>query len=162
MARLPQNVRLLDDLPGGEVLDRISRCRLVLLPSRTGRLPRVLVEAVCGGKAIVTSGEAAHLDCLCGSDGTAGGLGWNENGFAGNSIDELAAAVERLSDDGRLLDRMQSASSRWAAEHFDWDHCRRQWEAFYEGGDSEAIARTAAAQAPRPWANARPREALVG
>ena len=133
--RLPQNVRLLDHLPGGEVLDRISRCRMILLPSRWEGLSRVLVEAACGGKAIVTSRYPANLDCLRGSGGCgeAGAAGWNANGFASDSVDELAGAVERLSDDGRLLSEMQAASSQIAAERFDWQHRRRQWNALYRG-----------------------------
>ncbi len=132
---LPPNVEQIDYAPHREVLDRIDRCRFVLLPSRWEGLSRFLIEAVCAGKPIVTSRFAGNLDCLAPNDDSIL-TGWYDNGFASDDVAELTTAVRRLASDDAAAQSAGDASLTLAAGEFDLDRIRDRWSALYAGEPS--------------------------
>ena len=124
---LPANVELIPGLPHHEVLERLRDCRFVLLPSRWEGLSRFLIETLCHGKAFVTSTCAANVDCLRRSE--EGDR--FENGYSCKTLDEYAAAIQKLEANDEELLNMQSASLDYAMTEFSLDVVRENWRELY-------------------------------
>ena len=129
----PANLTIDRYLPHAEMLRAIRDCRVIFLPSRWEGLSRFLIEAVCSGKAIVTSDFAGNLDCLDRRHpGTPidGEIEAAANGFAATTTAGYVDAIRRLDDDA-ALGRAQHASRDYAGDHFEIDSAMDRWRAMY-------------------------------
>lgn len=107
-----------------EALDLVSRCSLLVLPSRTEAMGRVLLEAWAAGKPVVASRV----------DGVPYYVTDGENGllFESGNIDDLARQLRRVLTDRDLARRLadtghQRVRERWTEERF-----REAWDALIE------------------------------
>jgi glycosyltransferase involved in cell wall biosynthesis len=104
-----------------EALRLISRCSVLVLPSRTEAMGRVLLEAMAAGKPVVASRV----------DGIPHYIRHGENGllFESENVEDLARQLLRVLTDLDLAYRlgrtgMERVRERWTEEHF-----RREWDA---------------------------------
>lgn len=97
-------------LKHGQVAEWMNRCAIFALPSRTEAMGRVLLEAAAAGKCRV----AARVDGIptVVDDGIDGLLVETE------SVEELAAALERLIRDPELRRRLGNAARERVAREF--------------------------------------------
>ena len=106
---LPGRVEWAKRLTPGEVAAAIDGSTCLVLPSRSEGLPRVAVEALCRGRAVVGTRGGGIPDIV--EDGANGLL--VEPGDTG----ALAAALERILTDRELAERLgggaEASSGRW-------------------------------------------------
>jgi len=107
-----------------EALDLVSRCSVLVLPSRTEAMGRVLLEAWAAGKPIVASRV----------DGGPHYVAHEENGllFESGNVDDLASQLRRVLTDRDLARRLGDTGhdrvrERWTEERF-----RAEWDALIE------------------------------
>jgi glycosyltransferase involved in cell wall biosynthesis len=91
-------IEFLDARPNPEVLRIMERSMILVLPSRTEGLPRVLLEAMAAKKPIIASDVDGIPHCV--RDGYNGLL------FRPGDIDDLAEKLRRLLSDGALRERL--------------------------------------------------------
>jgi len=91
-------IEFLDARPNSEVLRIMERSMILVLPSRTEGMGRVLLEAMAAGKPIVASDVDGIPHYV--RDGCNGLL------FRAGDIDDLAEKLRRLLSDGALRERL--------------------------------------------------------
>lgn len=89
----------------------IASSNLVVLPSYREGLPKVLLEAAAGGRAVVTSNVAGCRDAI--RPGVSGLL------VPVRDVESLAQAVEQLTTNSKLRTAMGLAGRQLAEEEFD-------------------------------------------
>lgn len=108
---LGEEFRFLGVVTGREKSDLLKTCHLFLLPSFFEGLPMALLEAMSFGVVPVTT--------------RVGSLGYvideGENGLFVDRArpEQLAAAIERLSSDRALLERLSAGARRYIMKHCD-------------------------------------------
>jgi glycosyltransferase involved in cell wall biosynthesis len=107
VAELPGRTRWTDVLPTAEVARALDDASVLVLPSRSEGLGRVLVEAFCRGRGAVASDVGGIRDLV--TDGHAGLL------VPPGDVDALAEALVRLLSDRRLAERL-GAQARTTVE----------------------------------------------
>lgn len=103
VAELPGRVRWDESLATPEVARALDEATILVLPSRSEGLGRVVVEASCRGRAVVGSRVGGIPDLV--RDGETGLLVPPENG------DALAEALVRVLSDRALAERLGAAAS---------------------------------------------------
>jgi glycosyltransferase involved in cell wall biosynthesis len=93
-----EQIEFLDPRPNPEVLRIMERSMILVLPSRTEGLPRVLLEAMAAGKPVVASDVAGIPHCV--RDGYNGFL------FRVGDANDLAEKLRRLLSDRALRERL--------------------------------------------------------
>jgi glycosyltransferase involved in cell wall biosynthesis len=104
---LPEQTRRTESLPAEGVVHALDDATVLVLPSRSEGLPRIIIEAACRGRAVVASAAGGIPDFV-----THG-----ENGLLVPSEDAaaLADALVRVLSDGQLAARL-GAGARKAVE----------------------------------------------
>ena len=106
---LPGRVEWTRRLAPGEVAAAIDDSTCLVLPSRSEGLPRVAVEALCRGRAVVGTRSGGIPDVV--EDGVNGLL------VDPGDTEALAAALERILSDRELAERLgrgaEESSGRW-------------------------------------------------
>jgi glycosyltransferase involved in cell wall biosynthesis len=113
-----------------EIARALDGARLLVLPSRSEGLPRIVIEAFCRGRPVVAARAGGTPDIV--EDGVSGLLVPPED------PDALAAALIRCLEDGVLLERL-SAGAKASAEP--WLQTPEEFAAHMR----ELVARTLAA-----------------
>jgi rhamnosyl/mannosyltransferase len=107
VADLPQQTRWTEALPTGEVARALDESTLLVLPSRSEGLGRVVVEAFCRRRGVVASGVGGIPDLV--TDGETGVL------VPPGDPSALAGALVRVLKDRNLSERL-GAAARIAVE----------------------------------------------
>ena len=102
VAELPQNVEHIERLLPDGVSDQMDRSTVLVLPSRSEGLGRVLVESMARGRGIVASRVGGIPDVA--RDGKEAML------VEPGDVDELAAALVRVLTDRSLAERLGHAA----------------------------------------------------
>ncbi len=111
MAAGDPRIEIVRAVENSELLRRLPRARMLVLPSRCEGMGRVLIEAMAAGLPVVGS--------------TAGGIPhWIRDGetglvFRSGDADELADRLRRLLADPALCERMGQAGARIARSELD-------------------------------------------
>jgi glycosyltransferase involved in cell wall biosynthesis len=102
VAELPQQVEWRPELATAEVAAALNRATVLVLPSRSEGMGRVLVEALCRGRGVIATRVGGIRDLI--SDG--------ENGILVEPRDAaaLAEALVRVLSDRQLAGRVASAA----------------------------------------------------
>jgi glycosyltransferase involved in cell wall biosynthesis len=120
----PPGVTVIRNLPNREVLNAWARSLFGVQPSLTAEtFGMAIVEAMSRGKAVIASRLGGVVDVV--ADGTTGIL------VTPGSTDELARAMQRLSDDPLLRERLGRAG-RARAELFTAATVVPRFEALYK------------------------------
>jgi glycosyltransferase involved in cell wall biosynthesis len=107
VAELPDNVEHVEQLPPEEVADRMDAATVLLLPSRSEGLPRVVMEAFARGRGIVGSRAGGIPDAA--RDEQEALLVDSEG------VDGLARALVRVLSDRELAEKLaRNAHERFA------------------------------------------------
>jgi glycosyltransferase involved in cell wall biosynthesis len=110
VAELPEHVEHIEQLPPSEVSERMDRSTVLVLPSRSEGLGRVLVESMARGRGIVASRVGGIPDVA--RDGREALL------VEPGNVDQLAAALVQALSDRPLAERL----GRAAFERYqEWD-----------------------------------------
>jgi glycosyltransferase involved in cell wall biosynthesis len=102
VAKLPQNVEHIERLLPDGVSDQMDRSTVLVLPSRSEGLGRVLVESMARGRGIVASRVGGIPDVA--RDGREALL------VEPGDVDELAATLVRVLTDRALAERLGHAA----------------------------------------------------
>ena len=102
LAELPQQVRLTASLTTSEVAGAFDEATVLVLPSRSEGLGRVVVEAFCRGRGVVASRVGGIADIV--DDGSTGLL------VPSGDADALADALVRALSDRTLAERLGAAA----------------------------------------------------
>ncbi|MBD3307303.1 glycosyltransferase [candidate division KSB3 bacterium] len=129
----PRITRMVDDLPQQEYNQLFSACHVCLAPARWEGLGLHLYEAVAFGMPIITNDAPPMNEVV--SDQANGLLvrshqiGNTPSGIPSYDpdIDQLAAAIEQLSDMS-VITRMSQHTLQRRAEDFSWDQTTAQYE----------------------------------
>jgi len=97
-------------MPYAELIPHFERCLFFVLASRTEGLPRVLIEAMASGKALIGSNVGGIPELI--EDGVNGLL------FESENHEMLADRMRTLLRDERLMRQMGEASYRKAQENY--------------------------------------------
>jgi glycosyltransferase involved in cell wall biosynthesis len=102
LADLPEQVEWTQELTTAEVVGALDRATVLVLPSRSEGMGRVLVEALCRGRAVVATRVGGIRDVI--RDG--------ENGILVEPRDPvaLANALERVLSDRTTAERLAAAA----------------------------------------------------
>lgn len=106
-----------------EMPDHIGRASIVVLPSRSEGMGRVLVEAMFAGKARIGANVGGIPTVI--NDGQDGLL------FESGNVDQLADRLTRLMSDAGLRARLGSAARERALREFSLDRYLQRISAFY-------------------------------
>ena len=106
---LPGRVTAIDRLSTPEVAAAMDAATVLFLPSRSEGLPRIVVESLCRGRAVVGSRGGGIPDVVV--DG--------ENGLLADDVGGLAAQLARVLSDPALAERLaagaRASADRWIA-----------------------------------------------
>ena len=106
---LPQQTEWTRRLPSGEVARALDESTLLVLPSRSEGLPRVVIEAFCRGRPVIGARAGGIPDIV--EDGVSGMLVPREDPAA------LAATLVRVLSDRDLQERLaggaRAGAERW-------------------------------------------------
>ena len=102
LADLPRQTRWTEALPAAEVARALDESTLLVLPSRSEGLGRVVVEAFCRGRGVVASNVGGIPDLV--TDGETGVL------VPPGDASALAGALVRVLQDRELAERLGSAA----------------------------------------------------
>ncbi len=127
LARLPtENVTFLGSIPQSELIDRMSRSHVMVLPSVEEGLALVQAQALaCECPVIATSATGAE-DLF--TDGIEGFIVPVPE--SAHDIDALATRMQLLADDPALRARLASAARQRVASIGGWDTYGAHWDAF--------------------------------
>jgi glycosyltransferase involved in cell wall biosynthesis len=115
-SNLDDKVQLAGEMPRGTLLSEMAACDVVLFPSLRDGGGTVVIEAMSVGKPVVcldTGGPGMHIDDGCGIKITPSS--------PGNTVSELASALERLYSDEGLRHKLGKEARRRAEESYHWD-----------------------------------------
>ncbi len=103
-----------------EALDLIARCSVLVLPSRTEAMGRVLLEAWASGKPVVASRV----------DGIPHYVTHEQNGllFESENVGDLAKQLLRVLKDRDLAQRLAETGHRLVRERWTEEHFREAWD----------------------------------
>jgi glycogen synthase len=104
---LPRQVTWVERLDQKEVVRALDEATCLVLPSRSEGLPRIVVEALCRGRAVVAARGGGIPDVV--EDGANGLLADPDD------VDALAAALERVLADHGLARRLGEGAFERAA-----------------------------------------------
>jgi glycosyltransferase involved in cell wall biosynthesis len=104
---LPEQTHWIPELPTAGVAEALDRATILVLPSRSEGMGRVLVEALCRGRGVVASRVGGIVDVI--ADGVNGILVEPRNPVA------LADALVRVLGDPALAARLAKAAHESAA-----------------------------------------------
>jgi glycosyltransferase involved in cell wall biosynthesis len=120
----PERVRFLGVIPRPELLGRLSRASLVVVPSYMESCPYSLIEAMALGKPVVASSVPGIQDMV--SDGESALLVPPGNPKA------LASAMQRILDDPSLGRKLGSAAAEQATQRFSLARMCQETEQYFE------------------------------
>lgn len=115
-SNLDDKVQLAGEMPRGTLLSEMAACDVVLFPSLRDGGGTVVIEAMSVGKPVVcldTGGPGMHIDDGCGIKITPSS--------PGNTVSELAGALERLYSNEGLRHKLGEEARRRAEETYHWD-----------------------------------------
>lgn len=137
---LEERVVLLGNLAPAELGRIYADADFLVLPSVSETTPLVMLEAMSCGTPVLGTRVAGirHV------------IRHGENGLLvePDSVDELAAAIERLAGDQELCARMGETAEQYARAGFLWPMLARQYVALYENVALEAPALWQPLEAP--------------
>jgi glycosyltransferase involved in cell wall biosynthesis len=110
VADLPEQTRWTPNLSPPEVASALDEASLLVLPSRSEGLGRVVVEAFCRGRPVLGSRVGGIPDVV--EDGVSGIL------VPPGDVERLADALVRLLEDRAALERLADGAQRSAAAWF--------------------------------------------
>jgi glycosyltransferase involved in cell wall biosynthesis len=113
-------IKFMDARPNEEALKVIAGCTVYVLASRTEGLPRVLLEAMAGGRPIIASNVGGVAHCI--RDGENGLL------FSAENIEELAEKISQLLNDPELRERLGRRGRERVMSEFDEFAYARQFQ----------------------------------
>lgn len=102
IADLPEQVRWTRELPLAEVVDALDEAAVLVLPSRSEGMGRVLVEAFCRGRGVVGTRAGSIPDLV--EDGVNGLL------VGPDDVNALADAIVRALTEPELAERLGAAA----------------------------------------------------
>lgn len=111
LRELPERTSWTESLPTGGVIEAIDGAWALLLPSRSEGTPRIALEAMCRGRAVVGGRVGGVPDLV--EDGVTGLL------VDPDDVDAIADAIVRVLSDRALAERLGAAArERSAGLHF--------------------------------------------
>lgn len=137
LADVPQNVRVVRDLPLQEVRERMRRARLIVLPVRENSYSgatTTLLQAMAIGKPVVVSRVGAIRDGYGFVDGEH--LRWVPPGDAG----ELERAIDALLRDPARRRAISISAAAHVRAHLSWSQFVNRLEAVIDQVQREACA----------------------
>lgn len=111
MARIGHRLKYEGALPGEQVVERLARCDVFVLPASKEPWGNVLVAAVALGRPVIIAKSCALADELA-SAGCA-------LVFEDGDPEALASAVDRVLSDYKLWKQLGAAARDYAADHLD-------------------------------------------
>ena len=129
-------LRVLGRVPPQEKWDALEAADVVCLPSRNEAFGRIFLEAWSKGKPVIGGRIPAIADVV--RDGISGLL------VTPGSVDELAAALERLLADRELARNLGQQGLAAVQERFNWSNVVRQVELAYDAARRMTPQRLAA------------------
>lgn len=132
-------VRFTGYLPQSEVTGILKQKRALLFPSVAEANGIAIQEAMVLGLPVIALDWGGPADLL--ADG-AGIL--IEPQSEDHVVDRLAAAMERLAEDGAVADAISGRARQKALDQYGWDTVAASWGGLYAGAFEEARARPAA------------------
>jgi glycosyltransferase involved in cell wall biosynthesis len=124
---LEDRIAFLGPLPHDQVLEEVSRCRALLLSSRSEGCPIVLLEAMALGRPVVAPAVGGIPELI--TNGENGYL------YESGSVEELAEAMSSLCDRDRAH-RLGSAGRRRVAEAHAMGPIVDRYLGIYRGADA--------------------------
>lgn len=101
-AELPERVRWTPSLTSAEVAGALDEAQVLVLPSRSEGLGRVVIEALCRGRPVIGSRVGGIVDLV--DDGVNGLL------VDPGDVDQLADVLGSVVEDRALVERLASAA----------------------------------------------------
>jgi len=120
----PDRVRLLGVIPRTELLARLRRASVVVVPSFMESCPYSLIEAMALGKPIVASNVPGVTDMV--SDGVSALL------VPPGDPHALAGALQRILSDETLARRLGAAAAQQARDRFSLDRMSNETLRYFE------------------------------
>ena len=120
----PDRVRLLGVIPRTELLARLRRASVVVVPSFMESCPYSLIEAMALGKPIVASNVPGVTDMV--SDGVSALL------VPPGDPHALAGALQRILSDETLAHRLGAAAAQQARDRFSLDRMSNETLRYFE------------------------------
>lgn len=118
------NVTFMGNIHRSNVLEKLSKSDLFVLPTNYEGLPRSILEALAYGVPVLASGVAGIPELI--QEGVGCVL------TAGKEPEEIAAHIEVLSRDPKQLEEMGVRAYRRAKEHFSLEKLIKETSAIYE------------------------------
>lgn len=100
----------------------MAHAYLYLLPARSSSASPILLEALAGGNAVVTSDEPQHME-IVGADGFT---------FTSGDAGDLKRVLMWLLDDAAVVKRMGERAGEAARNRFSWDLIADAYEQVYQ------------------------------
>ena len=133
---LPEQTRWTESLPAEGVAHALDAATVLVLPSRSEGLPRIVVEAACRGRAVVASAAGGIPDLVT----------HDVNGLLVPPEDALAATLVRVLSDAQLAGRLGAGARQfvepWLATPE--EYARRVRELVEQVSSAQSPATTAA------------------
>jgi glycosyltransferase involved in cell wall biosynthesis len=117
-----------------EIVSEFEKCRFFVLPSRTEGLPRVLVEAMACGKAVIASRVGGIPEVV--EENRTGLL------FESENYNELAVKMRQFLDNPDMMQRMGEAGYQRAKDHFSPERYLDLYHEFLESLDGVSASVT--------------------
>lgn len=127
-----KNIIFRKGVPFHQVIPELEKCIFFVLPSRTEGLPRVIVEAMASGKAVIGSRVGGIPEVVK----------ENETGllFESENHEELAEKMLILLDNPVLRQQMGEAGYQRAKEHFSPERYTELYHKFIERIDGKSVS----------------------
>lgn len=127
-----RNIIFKKAVPFNKIISEFEKCTFFVLPSRTEGLPRVIVEAMASGKAVIASRIGGIPEVV--EENKTGLL------FESENYSELADKMRQFLDDPEMMQRMGEAGYQRAKNHFSPEKYVELYHEFLEsldGGSAE-------------------------
>jgi len=123
LERLPtEDVTFLGATPQAELIDRISRSHVMVLPSIEEGLALVQAQAMACACPVIATFATGAEDLF--TDGVEGFI------VADRDVDGLASHMQQLADDATLRNWMGDAARQRVKSLGGWDEYGRRWDEF--------------------------------
>ncbi len=113
------HVRLMGIVPDGEKLAAVARSRALIMPSRHESLSMVVLEAWMMGRPVLVNGDCEVL---------RGQVLRADGGLYSRRYEEFAAAMELLTREPALADRLGAQGQAYFRENYAWDRITEKYE----------------------------------
>ncbi len=113
------HVRLMGIVPDGEKLAAVARSRALIMPSRHESLSMVVLEAWMMGRPVLVNGDCEVL---------RGQVLRADGGLYYRRYEEFAAAMELLTREPALADRLGAQGQAYFRENYAWDRITEKYE----------------------------------